>query len=60
MTDCPCDGTGWVCEAHSDKPSDDGCGIGRPCRCNPEARLPADYQSIASTGKLKGCQPLKT
>lgn len=41
MTDCrTCDGEGWVCEDHPDKPWGNGkncCGgAGMPCRiCNP-------------------------
>ena len=35
---CKCNGTGWTCEQHDDKPMDhDGCkGPGEPCSwCNP-------------------------
>lgn len=59
---CPlCDGTGWVCEAHADRPSDcsspdhpDACHCGapgEPCKaCYPEpARLddPPDLRLAA-------------
>ena len=47
---CPtCNGTGWVCENHPDRPwraSDDfslvacGCGNGKPCHCNAGGLLP--------------------
>lgn len=46
-----CGGDGWVCEVHPDKTMHRCCGfeIGMPCVCNPEASLPDDYVSIAST-----------
>ena len=39
-----CDGQGWVCENHADRPWDGvsnredacGCGAGAPCECNPK------------------------
>jgi hypothetical protein len=37
-SNCPiCDGSGWVCEDHPDKPwQHDACGgAGSPCICNP-------------------------
>jgi hypothetical protein len=51
-----CDGTGWVCESHINKPwedsgSDKSCncgGAGRNCDCNPDAKFPPTYRVIAS------------
>jgi hypothetical protein len=42
LTGCPvCDGFGWVCEDHSDKPweHDDCGGAGAACVCNPAAAV---------------------
>jgi hypothetical protein len=52
-----CDGTGWVCENHPDRPSDCGgskranvckCGAGMPCVCNPCGGIdePPDYSRV--------------
>lgn len=52
VTDCPkCEGWGWVCENHPDKPWGDltlgpnscACGAGMPCECN-KACPPWDFK----------------
>ncbi len=45
--DCPiCNGTGWVCENHMDKPwgqnkvlGECDCGAGKNCKCNPDGEV---------------------
>lgn len=47
MFDCPCEGSGWVCENHefrpwSGIPLPQACycrGAGMPCECNPTGEL---------------------
>jgi len=45
-----CQGTGWLCEEHSDRPfGHDGCaGPGVPCSCNPRGE--AEWKSIDAGG----------
>jgi hypothetical protein len=47
---CPkCQGTGYICEDHPDKPfQHDNCsGIGWPCECNPEQEM--RWQKVFAT-----------
>jgi hypothetical protein len=45
---CHCNGSGWICEDHSELAAD-ACqcgGAAMPCRCNPEASRPEGYESL--------------
>jgi hypothetical protein len=41
-----CDDYGWVCTAHDEHPCACG-GAEKPCRCNPDAWLPDDFDVVA-------------
>ena len=51
-----CDGTGWVCENHPDKPWEDSgsalscdCGgAGDACDCNPDGDFPPGFRVTMS------------
>lgn len=49
-----CGGFRWVCEFHpwkpwnTEDPNGCECGAGKPCKCNPSAKMPPGVEVIAS------------